>query len=99
MLADLVRCSCLRKAKGTEMKTWFIVLLLFGFCGTASVYGVDPTRSRVAPPQVIMRPQVTMVPYEHLRTDIIRREFRTPLRDWLIGRERVRHIYAPQVTR
>lgn len=86
------------------MKTWFVVFLLFGFYGTANVFGVDPTRVRVtrviAPvPQTIFVPQIQVVPYEHVRTEVAPIVYPTPLRDLLFGRQRVTHVFSPQVTR
>jgi hypothetical protein len=85
------------------MKTAFVVFLLFGFYGSADVFGVDPTRLPQQPvtvmpvPQVILVPRTTMVPYQLDRTEVIRREFRTPVRDWFLGRYRINNYYRSQV--
>jgi hypothetical protein len=83
------------------MKTAFVVFLLFGIYGSADVFGVDPARlpqqTVVMAPQVILVPRTTMVPYQLDRTEVIRREFMTPVRDWLLGRYRINSYYRPQV--
>jgi len=89
----------------------FIVFLLFGFYGSAKVFGQDinatfyrvPARATIpiaaAPPQVLLVPQVQMVPFVYDRTEVIQRQYRTPLRDVLFGRYRINQFYSPQVTR
>ena len=85
------------------MRLLFIVFLLFGFYGTPRVYGqqlipVSPVPYQTAwqVPQTILVPQTTMVPYQLEQSQVIRREYATPLRDLLLGRYRMQHIYRPQ---
>lgn len=92
------------------MRLAFVTFLLLAFYGSTKCYGIDPEIYRVpryytpqvfapqvyAPPPTIYVPQVQMVPYQLERTDVIRHEWRTPLRDLLFGRYRVQNIYTPQ---
>ena len=84
------------------MKAAFIVFVLLGMYGSAEVFGFDPARIQVrqtvvmAPP-VIFVPHTTMVPYQLVRTEVTPIVYPTPLRNLLFGRQRVTHVFSPQV--
>lgn len=86
------------------MKLLFITFLAFAFGYSARCYGQQvmqpspvpyPVAVPVYAPPVVYVPQVIYQPYQYDRTEVIRREYRTPLRDWFLGRYRINHYYAP----
>ena len=47
-------------------------------------------------PQIYL-PQVQYVPYQYQGSQVVERQFATPIRNALFGRYRAYHYYAPQV--
>ena len=94
----------------TKIFVLFITFLLFAFYGdswrchaqglvipqvqVAPVYQV-PAYQVYQPAPMIYVPQVQMIPYQYDRTEVYRREYRTPLRDALFGRYRAYNFYSP----
>jgi hypothetical protein len=60
----------------------------------APVYQV-PAHQVYAPAPMIYVPQVYYQPYQYNRTEVYRREYRTPLRDLLFGKYRQIDYYRP----
>ena len=93
------------------MPILFVTFLLFAFYGTDRVWGQEPIRMPVAVapvicpncvpvvPQALYQPQIQLVPYQYQRTEVMPRDYRTPLRDLFLGRYRINHYYTPQVQR
>lgn len=88
------------------MRLAFVTFLMLAFYGSTDCFGQPPTYtvprwytpqvyapSVYAPPPTIYVPQVQMVPYQLERTEVIPREYATPLRDLLFGRWRMQHVY------
>ena len=92
-------------------KLLFITFLLFAFYGSswrtcqgqtlqvpaAPVYVQPAYAVPYYVPPVIYQPQIQWVPYQLDRTEVMQRDYRTPIRDLFFGRYRVQHYYRPQV--